>query len=175
MRAVAVLVMAVTACSYSASAGYTPVFGPGKHPCDRFDTTARADFTGGVLAGILGGALLAAASGGGADSAGVLVLPVAGGSLAVLAFASGVHGLHERDRCLAQGHALELQARSETATRVHREQAWKLTQEAEAAARDDDCATVARLDGEIAAADQGVHDDVFARDAAVARCRGSAP
>jgi hypothetical protein len=52
----------------------------------------------------------------------------------------------------------------------HRPEAWALTQEAQAAARAGDCERVKRLDGQIAGLDPGVHDSVFARDVAIARC-----
>jgi hypothetical protein len=52
----------------------------------------------------------------------------------------------------------------------HRPEAWSLTQEAQAAARTGDCERVRILDREVRALDAGVHDVVFARDVAIARC-----
>jgi hypothetical protein len=51
-----------------------------------------------------------------------------------------------------------------------REQAWRLTQEAEAAARNGNCHVALDLGAQIATLDAGVHDSVYLRDAAIVRC-----
>ena len=53
----------------------------------------------------------------------------------------------------------------------HRAEAWTLTQQAQTAARTGDCTTVAALDHQVAVLDKSFHDVVFARDAAIARCK----
>lgn len=53
----------------------------------------------------------------------------------------------------------------------HRGEAWALTQQAQSAARANDCATVEKLSAQVAALDPDFHTVVFARDTAIARCR----
>ena len=50
------------------------------------------------------------------------------------------------------------------------DQAWQLTQQAEAAARATDCDTARLLEPNVLALDRDLHDTVFMRDAAIARC-----
>lgn len=53
-----------------------------------------------------------------------------------------------------------------------RKQSWALTQEAQAAARADDCGTVLALSGKVQTIDADFYDTVFVRDAAIRRCLG---
>ena len=90
-----------------------------------------------------------------------------------LMLASGLDGLEAAGGCHLQQREREQRAREAAALQQRiaaREQAWQLTQQAEAAARTGDCAAVVRLDPEIAAADRGVHDVVFAGDLGVGAC-----
>jgi hypothetical protein len=107
----------------------------------------------------------------------VAALAVGAGLLMI----TGLDGLENSVRCHVNEHEheRELAKRArEDALRQQsvaaREQAWKLTVEAETAARAGDCARVSELDPKIAAIDTGMHDVVFARDLGVIRCRGSA-
>jgi hypothetical protein len=52
----------------------------------------------------------------------------------------------------------------------HRGEAWALTQQAQAAARVNDCATVRQLSAQVATLDPDFHTVVFARDVAIASC-----
>jgi len=52
----------------------------------------------------------------------------------------------------------------------HRAEAWSLTQQAQAAARANDCGTVRGLSEQVAQLDASFHTAVFARDVAVAAC-----
>ena len=52
----------------------------------------------------------------------------------------------------------------------HRGEAWTLTQQAQAAARAGDCATVRSLDAQVGQLDASFHAAVFVRDVAIARC-----
>jgi hypothetical protein len=90
------------------------------------------------------------------------------------AFLSGLDGVDAMMRCHREVREGERIAREDAAQQQRvavREQAWKLTVDAESAARAGDCARVAELDPQIATIDIEMHDTVFARDAAVARCR----
>jgi hypothetical protein len=80
-------------------------------------------------------------------------------------------------RCHREVREQEQLARDDAAQQQRvavREQAWNLTVEAETAARAGDCPRVWRLEPQIAAIDVEMHDVVFARDVAVARCRATA-
>jgi hypothetical protein len=57
----------------------------------------------------------------------------------------------------------------------HRAEAWALTQEAQAAARTGDCERVKMLGEMVRQFDAGVHDSVFMRDVAIARCLAPTP
>jgi hypothetical protein len=52
----------------------------------------------------------------------------------------------------------------------HRGEAWSLTQQAQTAARANDCATVRQLSAQVAALDASFHAVVFSRDVAIAGC-----
>ncbi len=53
-----------------------------------------------------------------------------------------------------------------------RKQAWALTQEAQAAARANDCGTVLAISGRVQTIDADFYDTVFVKDAAIRRCLG---
>jgi hypothetical protein len=57
----------------------------------------------------------------------------------------------------------------------HRDEAWALTKQAQAAARANDCPTVVTLDAKVASLDESFRATVFARDVAIARCLHSSP
>lgn len=53
-----------------------------------------------------------------------------------------------------------------------RKQAWAITQQAQAAARANDCGTVLALSGKVQATDADFYDTIFIKDAAIRRCLG---
>ncbi len=53
-----------------------------------------------------------------------------------------------------------------------RKQAWALTQQAQTAARANDCGTVLTLSGKVQTTDADFYDTVFIKDAAIRRCLG---
>jgi hypothetical protein len=93
---------------------------------------------------------------------------------------TGIESLDASLRCHVEKRKREQLAREDAANdaalqqRVAvREQAWKLTVEAETAARAGNCPRVVELDPQIAAIDGEMHDVVFARDVAVSQCRAA--
>jgi hypothetical protein len=100
-----------------------------------------------------------------------------GGLVAAVGLASALVGQHWIGACERAVEEQRITLEQERASHDRAEQqerAWRLTVEAEAAARAGNCARVAELDPQIAAIDTGMHDVVFARDLGVIRCRGSA-
>jgi len=53
-----------------------------------------------------------------------------------------------------------------------RKQAWEMTQQAQAAARANDCGTVLALSGKVQTTDADFYDTIFIKDAAIRRCLG---
>jgi hypothetical protein len=53
-----------------------------------------------------------------------------------------------------------------------RKQAWALTQQAQAAARANDCGTVLTLSGKVQTIDADFYDTIFIKDVAIGRCLG---
>jgi hypothetical protein len=53
-----------------------------------------------------------------------------------------------------------------------RKQAWALTQQAQTAARANDCGTVLALSGKVQTTDADFYDTIFIKDAAIRRCLG---
>lgn len=53
-----------------------------------------------------------------------------------------------------------------------RQQAWALTQQAQAAARANDCGTVLTLSGKVQTTDADFYDTIFIKDVAIRRCLG---
>ena len=95
-------------------------------------------------------------------------------TIGVIAGISATYGYFEVDSCrsderrlLAAQHATEQQARVRAQTR---ENAWNATKAAALAARNHDCATVARIDADVRMLDAELYAAVFARDVAIARC-----
>jgi hypothetical protein len=146
--------------------------------CGWIAAGAAADLaTVGVLGALLANAKPSSDSGDGTSIGEAATLAIGG----LLLVTSGIEGLDAAGRCHLGRRARErelAQRAREDALRQQsvaaREQAWKLTVEAETAARAGDCARVSELDPKIAAIDTGMHDVVFARDLGVIRCRGSA-
>jgi hypothetical protein len=108
------------------------------------------------------------------DSGGMIWAPALGGfGIAALlaapegaAYATECRAAKRRGAAIAEAHRRKAVARAEAGTE------WK---QAAAAARADDCATVRELDPQIRALDVELHDIVFARDVAIARCLAAVP
>lgn len=122
----------------------------------------------GVLVAALAGATSGSAAGG--DSIGDVI------GLGVGAFVLGLSalgGMEAASRCHAEQREREARrVRDDSATEQRvaaSEHAWKLTEQAEGAARTGDCATVVRLGPVIGAIDREMYD-VFASDVAVIAC-----
>jgi hypothetical protein len=137
--------------------------------CRWLVASTAADFVAvGVLAAMTG--VVAARS----DHSDHEVASLAMGSFTT--FLSGLDGVDATMRCRREAREQERIAREDAAAQQRaaaHEEAWKLTVEAETAARAGDCAHVAELDPKIAAIDAGMHDVVFACDLGVMRCRGA--
>ena len=168
LAVVCVVATSLMGCSFVTTVHqHTARSGPS---CGWLTASTAADFVAvGVLAAMTG--VVASRS----DDADHEVAALAMGSFT--AFLSGLDGVDATMRCHREVREQEQIARQDAASQqsvAAREQAWKLTVEAETAARAGDCAHVAELDPQIAAIDTGMHDVVFARDLGVIRCRGSA-
>ena len=135
--------------------------------CDARSLPA-VDGVGVVAAGGLAGFALSQ-SGGSENPA-----PIVAGALGVIAAVYGIsaaYGSSKIAACEDERKELAGAEGREAATRKQRRlDADRLTEEAERAARADDCTTVRNLDPQIRELDAEVHDVVFVRDAAVARC-----
>jgi hypothetical protein len=145
--------------------------------CAPRDAAAAFDLLAG--AGLLAATASASASGSDADPPSIGTV-MGLGLTSLLLLKTGLAGaeasaechvyLSDRDRRAREDARAEALLQQRIAVR---EQAWKLTVDAEAAARAGDCTRVAELDPKIATIDIEMHDTVFARDVAVARCRSS--
>jgi hypothetical protein len=101
---------------------------------------------------------------------------LAGALVALVGVSSALAGLHwigACERAVAERRLTLDQERASRDRAEQQERAWRLTVEAETAARAGNCARVAALDPQIAAIDAGMHDVVFARDVGVIRCRSA--
>jgi hypothetical protein len=86
--------------------------------------------------------------------------------------ASGAYGYSTAQACEQRNEEVARERVRREALMAQREQAWALTREAAAAARDGDCTRVSALDDQVRAVDAEFHAAVFRRDAAIARCLG---
>lgn len=110
------------------------------------------------------------------DSAGFVWAPPLGlfGVIALMAAAEGAFHAHEcrvaKERGAVVAEAARRNAEAARRKADARAEAGRLWKRAAAAARADDCASVRELDPQIRALDVELHDVVFARDVAIARC-----
>ena len=107
------------------------------------------------------------------DSGAVLWVPLLGvfGFQALIGAAEGASHVHECRAAKQRGAEVAEAARRKAAARAEAGTEWK---RAASAARADDCATVRELDPQIRELDVELHDVVFMRDVAIARCLASA-
>jgi hypothetical protein len=111
---------------------------------------------------------------GAVDSGGWLLAAAlaSSGLWALLTAPDAAREVHECREAKQRGAVVAGAARRKAAARAEAGEKWK---RAAAAARADDCATVRELDPQIRALDVELHDVVFARDVAIARCLVATP
>jgi len=161
-------VVALGACAGSIVRAPTQIPSDGVVDCtDSMETPIEATIAGLVAAGAL--AYAAADPQGTIDSGGILWAPIAATvtTTALISAAEGAASVRECRAAKQRGAEIAEAARRKAAARAEAGTRWK---RAAAAARADDCATVRELDPEIRALDVELHDVVFARDVAIARC-----
>jgi hypothetical protein len=160
---VCVLATSVMGCSFAATVQHRTAH---REPsCGWYEASTAVDVVAiGVIAAVLATA----------DLSDHEISSLAGAGFT--SFLSSLDGVDATLRCHREVRERERLAREDAATHQRlavREQAWQLTVAAETAARAGDCSRVWALDPQIAAIDVEMHDVVFARDVAVARCRSS--
>lgn len=109
------------------------------------------------------------------DSGGVLWVPVLG-ILGIDELVSAAEGASHARACrAAKQRGAEIAAAAARRQSVAQDEANIRWKRAMSAARLDECSTVRVLDAEVRALDVELHDAVFVRDAAIARCLGRLP
>jgi hypothetical protein len=108
------------------------------------------------------------------DSGGLAWVPAVGafGFGALMAAADGAAAVRDCREATQSGAVIAEENQRKAASRATAAPYWK---RAATAARADDCKTVRALDPQIRVLDVELHDVVFARDVAIARCLSAAP
>src|SRR5262245_46481131 len=142
---------------------------PGTRPvfCDDNELIPALDFTGGASVGLVTWGAFSIVAEMGGNPEGILII---GGIATIGYIVSGVIGLKSVRRCQRYNRSPTPPDPAVVARARARADAWRLTKVAQSAARAGDCATVHELDAKIGALDLELHEVVFARDVAVARC-----
>jgi hypothetical protein len=180
MRA-AVIVISLSGCSLITVRSPQSTVPPSHASCSLAPPIVDASVT--VLSGFFAAVGLAVAHSsevtpnGNSDDAVAALLAASAGFLLSTIYGAHEYGVcqsfnREQDEQLARDHRDEEQRRDAAARDAaqHHDRAWQLTQQAEAAARTADCASVHTLEPQVLALDRDMHDTVFVRDASIAHC-----
>jgi hypothetical protein len=172
---VALLVVLGTGCSFIGVNGPpSPLPARGTVPCDDSNGLPIVDT---VMAGLAAALLVANASSGCGgdrfcDGISTIVVGV-GAGIGVPYALSAVVGYDRVSRC-KRANSPERRAQDVSAGSIQ-SSTWDLVNAATVAARRGDCATVASLERKVKEADGQVHDAVFVREPAIARCFAPTP
>ena len=174
-RFAAVVCVALSACVGSMVRAPAQIPSDGVVDCtDSMATPLAAAAVGAVALGVALYAPIAAPQQT-LDAGGIVWVPVFG-ILGIDELISAAEGASHARACrVAKRRGAEVAAAAARREMVPRDEANVRWKRVAAAARLDECPTVRVLDAEVRALDTDLHDTVFVRDVAIARCLGRAP